>query len=110
MPIFKWHNKRFLCIFMYQKKTLYMKRIIILFFLSITSVAAFSQQTGLWSETQPFSTPTHPGQTRTFAYRIPTNYSAAKKYKVFIALHGQGGSPTSFLTTMWQVYGQTSIV
>lgn len=88
-----------------------MKKVSILFlFCLVISSGSFAQTTGLWSEQVSFSTPQYPNQTRTFAYRIPTNYSASKKYKVFIALHGQGGTPTSFLTSMWQVYGQTSIV
>lgn len=87
-----------------------MKKIFTLFSLIIVAgSAALAQTTGLWSEQVAFSTAQYPGQTRTFAYRIPTNYSASKKYKVFIALHGQGSDPVSFLTNMWQVYGQTTI-
>jgi predicted esterase len=71
--------------------------------------AAFAQQTGLWSESVAFSTASYPGQTRTFVYRVPASYSAANKYKVVIALHGQGDNSTSFLTTMWQVFGQTAV-
>src|ERR1051326_3318883 len=92
-----------------KKTSTLLSLLFILNFLFLISNSASAQQTGLWSETQNFSTPSYPNQTRTFVYRVPTNYNPSIKYKVFIALHGYGDNPTNFAQTMWQVYGQTSI-
>ena len=71
--------------------------------------ASFAQQTGLWYDSIPFSTPQYPGQWRYIVYQVPANYSPSKKYKIVIGLHGQGSDPYNYCQVLWQVYSQTSV-
>ena len=65
----------------------------------------FAQQTGSFVKNFTFSSAMYPGQARTMAYYVPTNYSVAKKYKLFISLGGQGWTPASDLVSP---YGPSS--
>src|SRR4051812_13899852 len=71
-----------------------MKKNLLILGAIISSAVGFSsaQTTGSFTTTITFSTPMYPNQSRTMAYYVPTNYSAAKKYKLFISLGGQGWS------------------
>jgi poly(3-hydroxybutyrate) depolymerase len=71
------------------------KRVSFIIFLS-ACILAQAQQTGHFDKTISFSSPSKPNQTRTLSYNVPANYSSAKKYKLFVGLHGQGSSPQNF--------------
>lgn len=57
------------------------------------------QQTGSFTKPFTFSSAAYPNQARTMAYYVPANYSATKKYKLFISLGGQGWAITSDLVS-----------
>lgn len=81
-----------------------MKKIFTLFSLCAMISGSALAQTGLTNESISFSTAQYPGQTRQVWYNVPTSYSTSKKYKLFICLHGQGSTPSSYLQTLAQVY------
>lgn len=56
-----------------------------------------AQQTGSFIKNFIFSSVVYPNQQRTMAYYVPATYSAAKKYKLFISMGGQGWAPASDL-------------
>ena len=64
-----------------------------------------AQQTGSFVKNFTFSSAMYSGQARTMAYYVPPTYSAAKKYKLFISLGGQGWTPASDLVS---IYGPSS--
>lgn len=60
------------------------------------SVSTWSQQTGQFDISISFSSPSHPNQTRTLSFNVPSNYTPSKQYKLFVGLHGQGSSSQNF--------------
>ena len=66
------------------------------FILFAFAVLLPAQQTGQFDKTISFSSPSKPNQTRTISFNVPSNYSASKKYKLFVGLHGQGSTPQNF--------------
>lgn len=74
-----------------------MKKNLLIAILLLAPLFLFSQQTGSFTKTWTFSTTKYPNQSRTMAYYVPANYSANKKYKLFISLGGQGWTPANDL-------------
>ena len=66
--------------------------LVLLFFTCFVS----AQQTGQFDISINFSSPSKPNQTRTLSFNVPSNYSASKKYHLFVGLHGQGSSSQNF--------------
>ena len=81
-----------------------MKKLLTIAIFSGCAFLMSAQQTGVWTKTINWGS-----GTRKEVFNVPTTYTASKKYKLIVGLHGLGGDPSYYISFFGPMTGSNGV-